>query len=213
MEVSFTRRIILYSGKYGKYAISELICVLPGCLFFSIYANGLPYSPFYKHRAIVIDNTRKFFKAIIHPLEGLNSTIHSFAMLSALELYCHVVNNEAISARSFPKVSTCTQFWTLCPNLLIYIYVNIEIPSSSATFVRHTLGCSNHFVYNIQLSLHRQWLTFYADLQCSSHTNHTFFTWWTAHMPKLSLELQISLKSINKTTNVLVLNFLTTWWH
>jgi hypothetical protein len=81
MEVSFTCRIILYSGEYGKYAISELICVLPGYLFFSIYVNGLPHSPFYKHCATVIDNTRKLFKAIILPLEGLNSKIHSFAVL------------------------------------------------------------------------------------------------------------------------------------
>jgi len=103
MEVSFTYRIILHSGKYGKYAISELICVLPGCLFFSIYANGLPHSPFYKHCTTVTDNTRKFFKAIINPLECLNSTFHSLAMLSALELYCQVVDKEAISARSFPK--------------------------------------------------------------------------------------------------------------
>ena len=140
MEVSFTCRIILYSGKYGKYAISELICVLPGCLFFSIYANGLPHSPFYKNRAILIDNTKKFFKAIIHPLEGLNSTFHSFAMLSALELYCQMVDKEAISVRSFPEVSTCTQFWTIFPNLQIYVYVDIEIPSSSDTFVWHILG-------------------------------------------------------------------------
>lgn len=84
-----------------KYAKSELICVLPGCLF-SIYANGIPHSPLYKYRAIVIDNTRKFFKAITHPLEGLNSTFHSFAMLSALELYCQVVDKESISVCKFP---------------------------------------------------------------------------------------------------------------
>jgi len=103
MEVSFTCRIILNSGKYGKYATSELICVLPGCLFFSIYANGLPHSPFYKHYATVIGNTRKFFKAIINPLECPNSTFHSLAMLSALVLYCQVVDKKAISTRSFPN--------------------------------------------------------------------------------------------------------------
>lgn len=168
MEVSFTWRIILHSGKYGKYAISELICVLPGCLFFSIYANGLPHSAFYKHCAIVTDNTRKFFKAIIHPLEGLNSTFHSFAMLSTLELYCQVVDKEAISARSLPKVlNSLSQFANLClcwhRNSKLFIHFCVTY-----------IGCSNHLV---QLSLNRQWLTFYADLHCSSHTNYTFFTW------------------------------------
>jgi hypothetical protein len=82
---------------------------------------------------IVTDNTRKFFKTIINPLEGLNSTFHSYEMLSALELYCQLVDKEAITTRYSPKVSTCTQCSVLCPNLLS-VYIDIEMPSSSATF-------------------------------------------------------------------------------